>query len=98
MGSLKSNIVASRPEILGRNIDFTTCIDSFLWDVIIYPCLNLDSGLAKPMMEIGLALDSIENNPDSKVHGANMGPTWVLPAPGGPHVGPINFAICGPFY
>ena len=32
-------------------------------------------------------------NPDSKVHGANMGPTWVLPVPGGPHVGPINLAI-----
>ena len=32
-------------------------------------------------------------NPDSKVHGANMGPTWVLPAPGGPHVGPINLVI-----
>ena len=26
--------------------------------------------------------------PDSKVHGANMGPTLVLSAPGGPHVGP----------
>ena len=23
--------------------------------------------------------------PDSKVHGANMGPTWVLSAPDGPH-------------
>ena len=32
-------------------------------------------------------------NPDSKVHGANMGPTWVLLAPGGPRVGPMNFAI-----
>ena len=31
--------------------------------------------------------------PDSKVHGANMGPTWVLPAPDGPHVGPMNLAI-----
>ena len=31
--------------------------------------------------------------PDSKVHGANMGPTWVLPSPGGPHVGPMNLAI-----
>ena len=31
--------------------------------------------------------------PDSKVHGANMGPTWVLSAPYGPHVGPINLAI-----
>ena len=33
--------------------------------------------------------------PDSKDHGANMGPTWVLSAPGGPHVGPINLAIRG---
>ena len=32
--------------------------------------------------------------PDSKVHGANMGPTWVLSAPAdGPHVGPMNLAI-----
>ena len=28
--------------------------------------------------------------PDSKVHGTNMGPTWVLSAPDGPHVGPMN--------
>ena len=26
--------------------------------------------------------------PDSKVHGANMGPTWVLSAPDGSHVDP----------
>ena len=31
--------------------------------------------------------------PDSEFHGANMGPTWVLSAPGGPHVGPKNLAI-----
>ena len=31
--------------------------------------------------------------PDNKVHVANMGPTWVLSAPGGPHVGPMNLAI-----
>ena len=30
---------------------------------------------------------------DSKVYGANMGPTWVLSAPGGPHVGPMDLAI-----
>ena len=32
------------------------------------------------------------NNPDSKVHGANMGPIWGRQDPGGPHVGPMNFA------
>ena len=31
--------------------------------------------------------------PDSKVEVAHMGPTWVLSAPDGPHVGPMNLAI-----
>ena len=31
--------------------------------------------------------------PDSKVYGANMGPIWGRQDPGGPHVGPMNFAI-----
>ena len=30
---------------------------------------------------------------DNKIHGANVGPTWVLSAPDGPHVGPMNLAI-----
>ena len=34
-----------------------------------------------------------ENYPDSKVHGANMGPTWGRQDPGGPHVDHMNFAI-----
>ena len=37
--------------------------------------------------------DHTGGNPDSKVHGANMGPIWVLSAPGGPHVGLMNLAI-----
>ena len=32
-------------------------------------------------------------NSDSKVHGANIGSTWVLSAPDGPYVGPMNLAI-----
>ena len=31
--------------------------------------------------------------PDSKFHGANMGPIWGRQDPGGPHVGPMNFAV-----
>ena len=31
--------------------------------------------------------------PDNKVHGASMGPIRGRQDPGGPHVGPINFAI-----
>ena len=33
------------------------------------------------------------DKPDSKVHGANMVPTWVLSAPDGPHVSSMNLAI-----
>ena len=39
--------------------------------------------------------DLIKMAPDNKVHGANMGPTWVLSAPDGPHDGPMNLAIRG---
>ena len=31
--------------------------------------------------------------PDSKVPGTNMGPIWGRQDPGGPYVGPMNFAI-----
>ena len=31
--------------------------------------------------------------PDNEVPAANMGPTWVLSAPDGPHVGPRNHGI-----
>ena len=31
--------------------------------------------------------------PDSKVHVAHMGPTWVLSATGRPHMGPMNLVI-----
>ena len=34
-----------------------------------------------------------EHIPDSKVHGANMRPTWVLSAPDGPHGDPMRRAI-----
>ena len=39
------------------------------------------------------SLIQIETCSDSKVRGANMGPTWVLLAPDEPHVGPMNLAI-----
>ena len=35
--------------------------------------------------------------PDNKVHGANMGPTRVLSAPGGSHVGLTNLTNWGDY-
>ena len=40
-------------------------------------------------------LENYKDFPDSNVHGANMGPTWVLSAPDGPHVGPNEAAYQG---
>ena len=39
----------------------------------------------------------LSRDPDSKVHGANMGPIWGRQDPGGSHVGPMNFVIWGSF-
>ena len=38
------------------------------------------------------------NDPEIKVHGANMGPIWGRQDPGGPHVGPMIFAIWGVYF
>ena len=40
-----------------------------------------------------MALLTVRTNPDSKVHGANMGLKWGRQDPCGPHVGPMNLAI-----
>ena len=47
-----------------------------------------------PCCELGHALAWLQCHlPDSKAHGAHMEPTWVLLAPDGPHVGPMNLDI-----
>ena len=43
--------------------------------------------------ECGNLVDMNITLPDSKVHGANMGPIWGQQDPVGPHVDPMNFAI-----
>ena len=42
--------------------------------------------------------NTVDINSDNKFHGANMGPIWGRQDPGGPHVGPMNFAIREWFY
>ena len=58
------------------------------WHAIIWTNADLLS-----MRPLGSYLCEIWTIPDTKVHGANMRPTWVLPAPDGPHVGPMNLVI-----
>ena len=45
----------------------------------------------------GIMITMRQRAPDSKVHGANMEPIWDRKDPGGPHVGPMNFAIWGAY-
>ena len=45
----------------------------------------LTSSLSRPCQQ--------QSIPDSKVRGANMAPIWGRQDPGGPHVGPMNFAL-----
>ena len=63
-----------------------------------YKSLTGALDLTQPPIKVYYLYDSDHkpygaNNPDSKVRVANMGPTWVLAAPGGSHVGPMNLAI-----
>ena len=53
------------------------------------------SGVSGPTvtLRIPILVNVDETIPDSKVHGSIMGPTCVLSAPDGPHVGPMNLAI-----
>ena len=55
------------------------------------PC-DADTEIFMSKLDSTNAAD-IHGSPDSKVHGANMEPTWVLSAPSGPHVGPMNLAV-----
>ena len=65
-------------------------------DVITYPLTSVSirgPGNLLTLSFVFLWLPEIV--PDSGVHAAIMGPTWVLSAPDGPHVGPMNLAIRG---
>ena len=81
---------------------------TFSWQIICVYCLKISFHLWSPthntsaMVQVMLwcRIDDkplpepvTYTNPESKVHGANTGPTWVLSAPDGPHVGPMNLAI-----
>ena len=52
-----------------------------------------DHALQIPLRTVNVIITQYRGYPDSKVHVANMGPTWDLSAPDGPHVGPTNLAI-----
>ena len=62
------------------------------WCLFIPLALYNLLGISASLTQQSLVLVTY-SSPDSKVHGAHMGPTWVLSAPDGPHVGPMDLAI-----
>ena len=70
-----------------------SCRYPFWGMVYIWHCSSYSNGY----YFIPISEGSGYSIPDSKVHGANMGPIWVRQVPGGPHVGPMNFAILDGF-
>ena len=76
-------------------------------DAITYPCTKIKRRIRQSVNKVRIWEAYINSDqrtarnipvvgvPDSKVHGANMGSTWVLSAPDGPHGGPMNLVIRG---
>ena len=84
-------------------VGFTLAIDNFEYGSIIKrhhsKWLRWISKLSQYFMVLALhpyleplclAIPAAIHIPDSKVHGANMGPTWVMSVPDWPRVGPIH--------
>ena len=66
-----------------------------LWVILVSHSLNLRHYIENVAATFDRYSTPLKKSvcPDSKVDGANMGPTCVLSAPDGPHVGPMYLAI-----
>ena len=69
-------------------IDLLRCVA-----ILYLPIVQGDFNGPRQFYESGAVLKYTVNAPDSKVHGANMGPIWGRQDPDGPNVGPMNFAL-----
>ena len=64
----------------GSTVEYIQCGEGGIWDKVPRPCA-------------GKVLGKALFFPDSKVHGANMGPTWGREDSGGLHVGHMYLVI-----
>ena len=85
-----------------RKLEFKLLFSQFLWKIysiwipqmaVKTQCLKIRGDNTNMRIRIYHTYHDLGYNPDTKVHGANMGPIRVLSAPDGPHVGPMNLAI-----
>ena len=96
------NITLLKRRILRRTFNTNYWIDILCsalycekqWGKLTH-CCNFNGGSAKSTWKMAFKIHSVwpKIPRNSKVHGANMGSTWVLSAPDGPFVGPTNLAI-----
>ena len=80
-----SQLTLPRPQT--SDAPFTSCPLLIVWSQIVLHFAQYHCTL------FFYSLDAFFAIPDSKLHGAYMGPIWVLSARDGPHVGPMNLAI-----
>ena len=86
-----------RPKYLNCHHSFCTeCLEVYYQGAATIECPTCRKG-TRITNGITKLVDDLEY-PDSKVHGANMGPTWGRQDPGGPHVDPMNLGIRGYFH
>ena len=92
---LQNNCVSRDPQIFAYIIIYhkpTLLVGKVKSVVLLIESVVLGYGLAQTHTMQSQSRGR-NHNPDSKVHGANMMPAWILSAPDGPHVGPMNLAI-----
>ena len=90
-------LVTAAPEVFILTATSTASNTNIVILLFLFRCTrfpNLISLVTSVFLNALSALASLY--PDIKIHGTNMGPTWVLSAPDGPHVGPMNLAISVP--
>ena len=72
------------------------CRDDAIYTMDVTILMNRNNNTLHPSWPstgLPLIVDNGLASPDSKVHGANMGPIWGRQDPGGTHVSPMNFVI-----
>ena len=79
-----------------RHLDITLT-SNLSWSIRVENIVNKAENRVDIIAYLQYCLDhsSLETiySPDSKVRGANIGTIWGRQDAGGPHVGPMNFAI-----
>ena len=73
-----------------NNLVYYLLIKPLFWLTLKMP---MDQNLFSTLFCRMIQISAVDLFPDNQIYGVNKGPTWILPAPDGPHVGPMNLVI-----